>query len=37
MKETKKITIKEFCEQYQYRIPQMQDAYIEDNLVEQGG
>lgn len=33
MKETKKITIKEFCEQYQSRIPQMQESYIKENLV----
>lgn len=33
MKEVKKITIKEFCKQYQSRVPQMQDSYIKDNLV----
>ena len=33
MKEIKKITIKEFCKQYQSRVPQMQESYIKDNLV----
>ena len=33
MKEVKKITIKEFCEQYQSRVPQMQESYIKENLV----
>lgn len=33
MKETKTITIKQFCEEYRNRIPQMQETYIEDNLV----
>lgn len=33
MKETKKITIKEFCEQYKSRVPQMKEDYIKDNLV----
>ena len=33
MKKTKKITIRQFCEEYRNRIPQMQETYIEDNLV----
>lgn len=33
MKETKKITIKEFCSEYVKRVPQMQESYIKDNLV----
>ena len=33
MKEVKKITIKEFCEQYKSRVPQMKENYIKDNLV----
>lgn len=33
MKEAKTITIKQFCEEYRNRIPQMQETYIEDNLV----
>lgn len=33
MKEVKKITIKEFCEQYKSRVPQMKEDYIKDNLV----
>ena len=33
MKEVKKITIKEFCEQYKSRVPQMQETYIKENLV----
>lgn len=33
MKEIKKITIKEFCEQYKSRVPQLQETYIKENLV----
>lgn len=33
MKEIKKISIKEFCTQYKSRVPQLQETYIEDNLV----
>ena len=33
MKDIKKIGIKEFCAEYIKRIPQMQENYIEDNLV----
>lgn len=33
MKETKKITIKEFCSEYMKRVPQMQESYIKENLV----
>lgn len=33
MKETKKITIKEFCSEYVKRVPQMQESYIKENLV----
>lgn len=33
MKEIKEITIKEFCEQYQSRVPQMKEDYIKENLV----
>lgn len=33
MKETKKITIKQFCEEYTSRVPQMQETYLKDNLV----
>ncbi len=33
MKETKKITIKKFCEQYKSRVSQMQETYIKENLV----
>lgn len=33
MKETKKITIKEFCKEYKNRVPQMQETYIKENLV----
>lgn len=33
MKEIKKITIKQFCEEYRNRVPQMQEAYIKENLV----
>ncbi len=33
MKEIKKITIKEFCTQYTNRVPQIQEAYIKENLV----
>lgn len=33
MKETKTITIKQFCEEYTKRVPQLQEAYIKENLV----
>lgn len=33
MKEVKKITIKQFCEEYKNRVPQLQETYIKDNLV----
>lgn len=33
MKEIKKIAIKEFCTQYKSRVPQLQEAYIKENLV----
>lgn len=33
MKEIKKITIKNFCEGYKNRVPQLQEIYIKDNLV----
>ncbi|MBQ2884142.1 MAG: hypothetical protein IJE43_10300 [Alphaproteobacteria bacterium] len=33
MKDIKKIGIKEFCAEYIKRIPQMQENYIEENLV----
>ena len=33
MKEIKKIGIKQFCNEYRNRVPQMQDSYIKDNLV----
>ena len=33
MKEIKKITIKQFCEEYTKRVPQLQEAYIKENLV----
>lgn len=33
MKEIKKISIKEFCTQYKSRVPQLQEAYIKENLV----
>ena len=33
MKETKKITIKQFCQEYRNRVPQMQETYIKDNLA----
>ena len=33
MKETKKISVKEFCAQYKSRVPQLQESYIKDNLV----
>lgn len=33
MKETKKITIKQFCEEYRNRVPQLQETYIKENLV----
>lgn len=33
MKEIKKIGIKQFCKEYNNRVPQMQDSYIKDNLV----
>lgn len=33
MKETKKITIKQFCKEYSSRIPQLQETYIKENLV----
>ena len=33
MKENKKITIKQFCEEYSKRVPQLQETYIKENLV----
>lgn len=33
MKETKKITIKDFCDVYRNRASQMKDSYIKENLV----
>ena len=33
MKEIKKIAIKDFVDEYSKRVPQMQEAYIKDNLV----
>lgn len=33
MKEVKKITIKQFCEEYKNRVPQLQETYIKDNVV----
>ena len=33
MKETKKITIKNFCDVYRNRASQMKDSYIKENLV----
>lgn len=33
MKETKKITIKQFCEEYKNRVSQLQETYIKENLV----
>ena len=33
MKEVKKIGIKQFCKDYKNRVPQMQEAYIKENLV----
>lgn len=33
MKEIKKISIKQFCEEYKNRVPQLQETYIKENLV----
>lgn len=33
MKEVKKITVKNFCEEYRNKVTQMQETYIKDNLV----
>ena len=33
MKEIKKISIKQFCEEYKNRVPQLQETYIKENLA----